>query len=144
MERMSNEALGLSEHQATIGDRVIAEEEAKREHLVVYLSGAHAYGFPSPDSDLDLKCIHIAPTGALVGFEPPAVTFDRAEIIEGVEIDYGMKNGRVTVPCRQAMLFYTLRTLNFEPNGTPRKGEKQVVIANLAEIKSLLPKPGQA
>ena len=63
---------------------------------------------------------------------------------EGVEIDYGMKNGRVTVPCRQAMLFYTLRTLNFEPNGTPRKGEKQVVIANLADIKSLLPKPGQA
>jgi hypothetical protein len=63
---------------------------------------------------------------------------------EGVEIDYGMRNGKVTVPCRQAMLFYTLRTLNFEPNGTPRKGEKQVVIANLSEIKSLLPKPGQA
>jgi len=63
---------------------------------------------------------------------------------EGVEIDYGMVNGKVTVPCRQAMLFYTLRTLNFESNGTPRKGEKQVVIANLAEIKSLLPKPGQA
>ena len=63
---------------------------------------------------------------------------------EGVEIDYGMKNGKVTVPCRQAMLFYALRTLNFEPNGTPRKGEKQVVIANLAEIKSLLPMPGQA
>lgn len=63
---------------------------------------------------------------------------------EGVEIDYGMKNGKVTVPCRQAMLFYTLRTLHFEPNGAPRKGEKQVVIANLAEIKSLLPKPGQA
>lgn len=63
---------------------------------------------------------------------------------EGVEVDYGMKNGKVTVPCRQAMLFYTLRTLNFEPNGTPRKGEKQVVIANLAEIKPLLPKPGQA
>ena len=63
---------------------------------------------------------------------------------QGVEVDYGMKNGKVTVPCRQAMLFYTLRTLNFEPSGLPRKGEKQVVIANLAEIKSLLPKPGQA
>ena len=63
---------------------------------------------------------------------------------EGVEIDYGMKNGSVTVPCRQAMLFYTLRTLNFEPTGLPRKGEKQLVIANLSEIKSLLPKPGQA
>ncbi|MBX3233959.1 MAG: nucleotidyltransferase domain-containing protein [Labilithrix sp.] len=85
MERVS---WGLSEHQLAIGDRVIAEESAKREHLVVYLSGAHAYGFPSPDSDLDLKCIHVAPTGALVGFEPPPFTYDRAEVIEGVEIDY--------------------------------------------------------
>lgn len=63
---------------------------------------------------------------------------------EGVETDNGMKSGRITVSCRQAMLFYTLRTLNFEPNGTPRRGEKEVVIDNLAEIKNLLPKPGQA
>ena len=55
-----------------------------------------------------------------------------------------MKNGMATVSCRQAMLFYTLRALNFEVNGLPRKGEKQVVIANLSEIKHLLPKPGQA
>lgn len=61
----------------------------------------------------------------------------------GVEIDYGMKNGKVTITCRQAMLFYTLRTLNFELNGLPRKGERQVVIVNLAEIKSLLPGFGQ-
>lgn len=63
---------------------------------------------------------------------------------QGVEIDYGMKNGKVTVPCRQAMLFYTLRTLDFESNGTPRKGVRQVVIANLADIKSFLPRPSQA
>ena len=87
MERV-NRSFGLSEHQRAIGDRVVAEESAKREHLVIYLSGAHAYGFPSPDSDLDLKCIHVAPTGALVGFAPPNPTFDRAEIIEEVEIDY--------------------------------------------------------
>ena len=87
MERV-NESWGLSEHQRAIGDRVIVEETKKREHLVVYLSGAHAYGFPSPDSDLDLKCIHIAPTGALIGFAPPSPTYDRAEIIEEVEIDY--------------------------------------------------------
>lgn len=80
--------LGLSAHQHAIGARVVAEESARREHLVVYLSGAHAYGFPSPDSDLDLKAIHVAPTRALLGFEPPAQTFDRAEVIEEVEIDY--------------------------------------------------------
>lgn len=82
------DGFGLSSHQRSIGDRVIAEESSKREHLVVYLSGAHAYGFPSPDSDLDLKTIHIARTSALVGFDPPQPTYDRAEVIEGVEIDY--------------------------------------------------------
>jgi hypothetical protein len=61
----------------------------------------------------------------------------------GVEIDYGMTGGRVLISCRQAMLFYTLRTLNFEVDGTPRKGERQLVISNLAEIKAMLPKPGQ-
>ena len=78
----------LTEAQQIVAGRVIVEESAKREHLVVYLSGAHAYGFPSPDSDVDLKCIHIAPTAALVGFALPTMTFDRAEIIDGVEIDY--------------------------------------------------------
>ncbi|WP_257251426.1 helix-turn-helix transcriptional regulator [Burkholderia cepacia] len=63
---------------------------------------------------------------------------------KGVEIDYGMTNGKVTITCRQAMLFYALRTLNFEINGSPRKGERQLTIANLAEIKPFLPKPGQA
>jgi hypothetical protein len=62
----------------------------------------------------------------------------------GVEIDYGMKNSKVTITCRQAMLFYALRTLNFELTGSPRKGERQLVIANLAEIRPLLPKAGQA
>ncbi|SFI60274.1 WYL domain-containing protein [Paraburkholderia megapolitana] len=62
----------------------------------------------------------------------------------GVEIDYGMSDGKVTIDCRQAMLFYTLRTLNFEVNGLPREGEKQLVIANLKDIKPFLPNPGQA
>lgn len=62
----------------------------------------------------------------------------------GVEIDYGMTNGTVTITCRQAMLYYTLRTLNFEANGSPRKGERQLAIANLADVKPFLPKPGQA
>ena len=62
----------------------------------------------------------------------------------GVEIEYGMKDGKVTISCRQAMLFYALRTLNFELNGLPRKGERQLVIANLADVRPLLPRPGQA
>ena len=60
----------LSAHQAEVARRFLAERERERTHLVIYLSGAHAYGFPSPDSDLDLKCVHVAPTRALVGLEP--------------------------------------------------------------------------
>ena len=78
----------LTEKQRSITERVLAEEETRREHLVVYLSGAHAYGFPSPDSDLDLKAIHIARTADLLGLDALTSTFDRAEVIDDVEIDY--------------------------------------------------------
>lgn len=78
----------LTEHQKTVMVRVVAEEEARREHVVVYLSGAHAYGFPSPDSDLDLKAIHVARTADLLGLTPSAPTVDRAEVLDGVEVDY--------------------------------------------------------
>ncbi|MDQ3061071.1 MAG: WYL domain-containing protein [Pseudomonadota bacterium] len=62
----------------------------------------------------------------------------------GVEVDYGMKNGKTTLVCRQAMLFYTLRSLNFSLTGEPRPGEHQLFIANLNDIRRFLPRPGQA
>lgn len=79
----------LTPQQATVARAFLATRSAERSHLVIYLSGAHAYGFPSPDSDLDLKCIHVAPTRELVGLQPGAESRDRLEIIDGVELDYG-------------------------------------------------------
>jgi len=79
----------LTPAQQSVARAFIAERESERRHLVVYLSGAHAYGFPSPDSDLDLKCIHIAPTATLVGLDPPSEPDDRIEVRDGVELDYG-------------------------------------------------------
>ena len=80
----------LSEKQQTVARAFVAERDKERKHLVVYLSGAHAYGFPSPDSDLDLKCVHVAPTADIVGLGmPEEATGDRIEIIDGVELDYG-------------------------------------------------------
>jgi predicted nucleotidyltransferase len=79
----------MTEHQALVADRVLDEEAARREHLVVSLSGAHAYGFPSPDSDLDLKCVHVTPTSELLRLEQrgPAPA-ERLEVVDGVEVDY--------------------------------------------------------
>jgi hypothetical protein len=78
----------LTALQAQVARRVLAEEGAKRRHVVVSLSGAHAYGFPSPDSDLDLKCVHAEPTARLLGLRPPPPHASRMEFIDGVEIDY--------------------------------------------------------
>lgn len=78
----------LDPHQEAVAGRVLDEEGGVRRHLVVSLSGGHAYGFPSPDSDLDLKAIHLERTARLVGLRAPPGPADRLEVIDGVEIDY--------------------------------------------------------
>lgn len=37
--------------------------------LFATVSGAHLYGFSSPDSDFDLRGTHILPIAKLIGFE---------------------------------------------------------------------------
>jgi hypothetical protein len=78
----------LTGKQREVAERICREEGANRRHLVMALSGSHAYGFPSPDSDLDLKAVHIEPTQRLLGFEAPPATSNRLEIVDGVEVDY--------------------------------------------------------
>ncbi|BAU65058.1 hypothetical protein STA3757_24370 [Stanieria sp. NIES-3757] len=51
------------------------------------ISGAHLYGFPSPDSDYDLRGIHILPVREIVGLYPVQETIEKSEIKEGVLID---------------------------------------------------------
>lgn len=55
--------------------------------LHVGVVGAHYYGFPSPDSDLDLKGVHLLPLERLLGLDPPPETHDLTEVFEGVEHD---------------------------------------------------------
>ncbi len=55
--------------------------------LLCGVTGAHLYGFPSPDSDLDLKGIHLAPTTQLLGLDPSTPPHDHTEIFQGVECD---------------------------------------------------------
>ncbi len=68
--------------------RVVAEEELKRKHLVIALTGAHSYGFLSFDSDYDLKAIHIDPTTRILGLKQPDNSHSRMETIDSFEIDY--------------------------------------------------------
>lgn len=78
----------LTPHQAAVARHFLAEQEAQRRHVVVALSGAHAYGFPSVDSDVDLKAVHVDPPRALLGL---AAAPGAAELLltrDGVELDY--------------------------------------------------------
>ncbi len=55
--------------------------------LFVTVSGAHLYGFSSPDSDYDLRGAHIAPLRELVGLFSPRETIEVAEVRDGLEWD---------------------------------------------------------
>ncbi|HEV2691601.1 MAG TPA: nucleotidyltransferase domain-containing protein [Verrucomicrobiae bacterium] len=51
------------------------------------ISGAHLYGFPSPDSDFDLRGAHVLPLENVVGLEVRDETVQDSRIIEGMEMD---------------------------------------------------------
>src|SRR5581483_5535987 len=84
----------LTDRQQRAADKLLDEEGARRRHLVVSLSGAHAYGFPSPDSDLDLKAIHMEETESLLALDWVPTPAERLEVIDGVEVDYSSNEVR--------------------------------------------------
>lgn len=51
------------------------------------ISGAHLYGFPSPDSDFDLRGIHILPLEKIVGLDVRDETVEDSRVIEDLEMD---------------------------------------------------------
>ena len=46
--------------------------------LFVTISGAHLYGFPSADSDYDLRGVHVLPPAAVMGLHEPRETIEVA------------------------------------------------------------------
>jgi predicted nucleotidyltransferase len=55
--------------------------------LFVTVSGAHLYGFPSPDSDYDLRGVHLLPLADVAGLRPARETIESSEVRDGLEID---------------------------------------------------------
>jgi predicted nucleotidyltransferase len=55
--------------------------------LFATISGAHLYGFPSPDSDYDLRGVHILPVREVVGLGPGRETIEVSALRDGLEID---------------------------------------------------------
>lgn len=55
--------------------------------LFATISGAHLYGFPSPDSDFDLRGVHLLPLRDVVGLYDGEETVEKSGIHDGLEID---------------------------------------------------------
>jgi predicted nucleotidyltransferase len=55
--------------------------------LFATVSGAHLYGFPSPDSDYDLRGVHILPLSEIAGLHEPQETIEALGDADGIELD---------------------------------------------------------
>jgi predicted nucleotidyltransferase len=55
--------------------------------LFATVSGAHLYGFPSPDSDWDLRGVHVLPPSEVVGLEEGPATLTIEDKRDGFELD---------------------------------------------------------
>jgi len=55
--------------------------------LFAKVSGAHLYGFPSPDSDYDLRGVHILPLRDAIGLDAGRETIEISALRDGLEID---------------------------------------------------------
>jgi len=51
------------------------------------ISGAHLYGFPSPDSDYDLRGVHVLPATDVVGLSEHHETLESHRQVNGIELD---------------------------------------------------------
>jgi uncharacterized protein len=64
-----------------------------RQHLhgklvVVAIAGSHAFGYPSKDSPIELKGIHVEPTENLVGLTAPPKAYNWVGEYESCRVDY--------------------------------------------------------
>ncbi|MGH9943272.1 MAG: nucleotidyltransferase domain-containing protein [Pyrinomonadaceae bacterium] len=55
--------------------------------LFATISGAHLYGFPSPDSDYDVRGVHVLPLREVVGLDAGRETVEVSEMRDRLEID---------------------------------------------------------
>lgn len=69
--------------------QLLLEIVANQTYPLVFatISGAHLYGFPSPDSDYDLRGVHLLPTKEIIGLDQPQETIEISELKSGLQLD---------------------------------------------------------
>jgi predicted nucleotidyltransferase len=100
---------------------LLLKQVEQHPHPLIFatISGAHLYGFPSPDSDFDLRGVHVLPLKEVVGLKIGPETIEKAGVYDGIEIDlvthdvkkfFGLllkKNGYVLEQILSPLIVYT-------------------------------------
>lgn len=79
----------------TVDERLRAEV-ARHPYPLVFatVSGAHLYGFPSPDSDFDLRGVHVLPVREVVGLDVGQESIESSSHDDVLEMDLVTHDGR--------------------------------------------------
>ena len=70
-------------------DPRLSAEAAEHPYPLLFatVSGAHLYGFPSPDSDFDLRGAHVTPAALLTGLDRVEETVKLSHVRDGADVD---------------------------------------------------------
>lgn len=74
---------------AVASDPRLKAELATASYPLIFatISGAHLYGFPSEDSDFDLRGVHVLPQNIVLALESKDETVEKSTKTEGFELD---------------------------------------------------------
>jgi predicted nucleotidyltransferase len=72
-----------------MADARLRDVVARQPYPLIFatISGAHLYGFPSPDSDFDLRGCHVLPIQEVVGLGSGRETIETSTVEGGTEVD---------------------------------------------------------
>jgi predicted nucleotidyltransferase len=99
--------------------------------LFATISGAHLYGFPSPDSDYDLRGVHLLPLKDVVGLKTGPETIEKSGVHDGMEIDLVTHDAKKFFSLMLKKNGYVLEQV-FSPlivHTTPEHGELKEIAA---------------
>jgi uncharacterized protein len=74
--------------------------------LFATISGAHLYGFPSPDSDYDLRGVHILPLAEVIGLNTGPETIEISELQADLDLDLVTHDIKKFFSCSSAMAMF--------------------------------------
>ena len=92
--------------------------------LFATISGAHLYGFPSPDSDFDLRGAHVLPLEKVVGLDVRDETVQDSSVIEGLEMDIVSHDVRKFFGCCSRRTVTCWNSFSRRSLSTPRRSTR--------------------